>query len=97
MIYIGTFVVFAIYIILQALPNTHTYLYVHDTSIFYQQREVDKIKNLFHDEFAYVWDWFVDNNLSIYFGEDKTKLILFSIMDKNLSELNKYIWQNTLC
>ena len=91
MIYIGTFVVFAIYIILQALPNTHTYLYVHGTSIFYQQREVDKIKNLFHDEFAYVWDWFVDNNLSIYFGEDKTKFILFS-MDKNLSELNKYIW-----
>ena len=22
-------------------------------------------------------DWFVDNELSIYFGEDKTKLILF--------------------
>ena len=32
-------------------------------------------------------NWFVDNNLSIHFGKDKTKCILFS-RDKNLPELN---------
>ena len=25
-----------------------------------------------------IYDWFVDNKLSIYFGEDKTKSILFA-------------------
>ena len=36
-----------------------------------------------------VWDWFVDNKLSVYFGEDKAKCIHFS-RDKNLPELNIY-------
>ena len=27
--------------------------------------------------FSSVCDWFIDNKLSIYIGEDKTKLILF--------------------
>ena len=39
-----------------------------------------------------VWDWFVDNKLSVYFGEDKTKCIHFS-RDKNLPEL-KIIYNN---
>ena len=34
-----------------------------------------------------VCDWFVDKKLSIHFGEDKTKCILFS-RGKNLLELN---------
>ena len=38
-------------------------------------------------EFANLGDWFVDNKLSIHFGEDKTNCILFS-RDKNLPELN---------
>ena len=46
-----------------------------------------KIENVFNKEFANVRDWFVDDKLSIYFGEDKTRYILFS-SDKNLPELN---------
>ena len=46
-----------------------------------------KIENVFNKEFANVCDWFVDDKLSIYFGEDKTRYILFS-SDKNLPELN---------
>ena len=38
-------------------------------------------------EFANVCNWFVDNKLSIHFGEDETKCILFS-RDKNLLEVN---------
>ena len=45
------------------------------------------IENVFNKEFANVCDWSVDNKLSIYFGEDKTKYIPFS-RDKNLPELN---------
>ena len=46
-----------------------------------------KIENVFNKEFANVCDWFVDDKLSIYFGEDNTRYILFS-SDKNLPELN---------
>ena len=36
-----------------------------------------------------IYDWFVDNKLSIYFGEDKTKSILFASKPKikNLQKL----------
>ena len=80
---------FSLYIndIPQALSNTHTYLYADDTSIFCQHKDVTKIENVFSKEFANVCDWFVDNKLSIHFGEDKTKCSLFS-RDRNLPELN---------
>ena len=46
-----------------------------------------QIKNLLNKEFEKVWDWFLDNKLSIHLHKDKTKCIIFS-SDKNLSELN---------
>ena len=73
--------------ILQALSNTHTYLYADDTNIFCQDKDVTEIENVLNKEFANVCDWFIDNRLSVHFGEDKTKCILFS-RDKNLTELN---------
>ena len=38
----------------------------------------------------YICDWFADNKLSIYFGDDKTKSILFASKrgTKNIRELN---------
>ena len=71
----------------QALSNTHVYLYADDTSIFCQHKDVTEIENVLYKEFANVCDWFVDNKLTIHFGEDKTKRILFS-RDKNLPEVN---------
>ena len=73
--------------ILQALSNTHTYLYKDDTSIFCQHKDVTEIENVLNKEFTNVCNWFVVNKQSIHFGEDKTKCILFS-GDKNLPELN---------
>ena len=43
--------------------------------IFYQHQDFTKIKNVSNKTFANVWDWFVDNKLSIHFGEDKTECI----------------------
>ena len=50
-------------------------------------KDVTEIENVSNKEFANVCDWFVDNKLSVHFGEDKIKCILFS-RDKNLSDLN---------
>ena len=33
-----------------------------------------EIENALNKEFANVCDWFVDNKLSIHFGEDRTKV-----------------------
>ena len=71
----------------QALSNINMYLHAHETSIFFQHKDVTEIENVLNKEFVGVCDWFVDNKLSIHFGEDKTKCILFS-RDKNLLELN---------
>ena len=46
-------------------------LYADDTSIFCQHKDVTEIENVLNKEFANVWDWFVDNKLSIHFDEDK--------------------------
>lgn len=46
-----------------------------------------EIQNVSIKQFANVWHWFVDNKLSIYFGQDETKCFLLS-RDKNLLELN---------
>ena len=54
--------------------------------------------SLLNEEFANVWDWFVDSYPSVHFGEEQTKCFLFS-RDKNLSQLNltsNIVWKNTL-
>ena len=45
------------------------------------------IQNVLNKDIANLCDWFVDNKLSIHFGEEETKCILFS-RDKDFSKLN---------
>ena len=44
----------------QALPDSDTYLYAHDTSIFYQYKDIAEIENVLNKEFENVCKWFVD-------------------------------------
>ena len=43
-----------------------------------QHKDINKIENQLNEDFCNICDWFVDNKLSIHFGEDKTKSILFA-------------------
>ena len=54
------------------------FLYVDDTCIACQHKNIDNIENQSNEDFCNICDWLVDNKLSIHFGEDKTKLILFA-------------------
>ena len=49
-----------------------------------------KLKKQLNVDFSNICDWFVDNKLSIHFGEDKTKSILFAskFKKKNIKKLN---------
>ena len=53
-------------------------LYADDSGLLFQHINVTEIKKQLTKDFSNICDWFVDNKLSIHFGEDKTKLILFS-------------------
>ena len=71
----------------QSLSDTGSYLYADDTCIFYQHEDVKKIENVLNKEFSSLCQWFIGNKLSIHFGEDKTKSVLFS-KKRGLREIN---------
>ena len=50
-------------------------------------RTLKKTENVFNKQFSSLCQWFIDNKLSIHFGEDKTKSILFS-KTRGLREIN---------
>ena len=47
-----------------------------------QHKDINKVENQLNEDFSNICDWFVDNKLSIHFGEDKTKSILFASIFK---------------
>ena len=53
-------------------------------------KDIDKIETQLNNDFNSICDWFVDNKLSIHFGEDKTKSIIFGSTRKlnSLRELD---------
>ena len=53
----------------QALKETASHLYAHDTCIFYQDEHVEKIKKVLNKKFSSLYDWFIDNKLFISFWE----------------------------
>ena len=71
----------------QSLSDAGSYLYADDICISYRHDHVNKIQNVFNKEFSSLCRWFMDNKLSIHFGEDKTKSILFS-ETRGLREIN---------
>ena len=53
-------------------------LYADDACLVFQAKDLDIISEKLNTEFNKLCDWFVDNKLSIHFGDDKTKSILFT-------------------
>ena len=74
---------------LQAVSST-VLLHADDSRILYQHKDVVQIEKRLNKDFENLCDWFVDNKLSIQFGEDKRKSVLFASkrQAKNISQLN---------
>ena len=68
----------------QAVEDCSIRLYADDTCISFTHKNVSVIEDKLNKDFNLLCDWFLDNKLSIHFGEDKTKTILFS--PKNLAK-----------
>ena len=62
--------------------NCELILYADDTCLIFQHKDVKVIEKQLNGNFSSMCGWFVDNKLSIHFGEDKTKSILFSTKNK---------------
>ena len=54
------------------------FLYADDTCLACQHNDTNQIEKQLNKDFESICDWFVDNKLSIYFVDDKTKSILFA-------------------
>ena len=48
-------------------------LYADDTCLIFQHSDINEIEIQLNKNFSLICDWFVDNKLSIHFGDDKTK------------------------
>ena len=57
-------------------------LYADDSCLIYQHKDVNEIEKILNKNFSDLCDWFLDNKLSIHFGDDKTKCILFASKNK---------------
>ena len=51
--------------------------YADDTCLVCQHKDINEIEKQLNKDFESICDWFVDNKLSIHFGDDKTKSIYF--------------------
>ena len=68
------------------LKNCGLRLYAGDTCILYSHQYIKFIERNLNYDFNNLYEWFIDNKLSLHFGEDKTKSILFKRGNKsNLS------------
>ena len=52
-------------------------LYADDSCLIFQHKHETEIEKHLNKDFSNLCEWFLDNKLSIHFGEDKTKSILF--------------------
>ena len=57
-------------------------LYADDSCLIFQHKDVKEIEKVLNQNFSDLCDWFVDNKLSIHFGEDKTKCVLLASKNK---------------
>ena len=66
------------------------FLYADDSCLVFTATDLKTIEETLNENFNSLCDWFVENKLSIHFGEDKTKSIIFGSKKKlkNLEALD---------
>ena len=61
-------------------------LYSDSTCLIFQHKDITEIETTLNKIFSMLYDWFVDDKLSIHFGEDKTKSISLAANIKSRSQ-----------
>ena len=80
----------------QTVECRFTLKLVHDMAIaepFFQHYDIDVIELQMNRHFSNICGWFVDDQLNIYFGEDKSQSILFAPLNKfKKLQIEHLIW-----
>ena len=75
--------------------NSELLLYVNDTCLIYMEKDTKTIEEQLNRDFNSLCEWFINNKLSIHFGKEKTKSILFGTKEhvkiKQILTLNTVI------
>ena len=58
--------------------KSNLFLYADDSCLVFQGKDVIEIEKQLNRDFKNICERFVDNRLSIHFGDDKAKSILFA-------------------
>ena len=62
--------------------NCELYLYADDSCLVFQHKNVKEIENKLNKDFSNLCEWFVDNKLSIHFGDEKKNQFFLEINGK---------------
>ena len=62
--------------------KSNLFLYAEYSCLVFQGKDVIEIEKQLNGDFTSICEWFVDNRLSIHFGEDKTKSIICASKSK---------------
>ena len=58
--------------------KSNLFVYADDSCLVFQGKDVTEIEKQLNEDFTNICEWFADNRLSIHFGQDKIKSILFA-------------------
>ena len=73
--------------------KSNLFLYADDSCLVFQGKDAIEIEKELNEDFTNICEWFVDNRLSIHFGQDKTKSILFASKRK-IKRVTKLNYRN---
>ena len=55
--------------------NSDILLYADDTCFIYMGKDIKTIEEQFNTDFSSLCDWFIDNKLSVHFGDEKQSIL----------------------
>ena len=79
-----------------AVTNCDLRLYADDTCLLFSHQNIKSIESNLNSDFNRLCEWFIDNKLSIHFGDDKTKSVLFKRGNKSDVSLNNSRKENVI-
>ena len=83
---------FLIYIIdMPYTIDSELLLYTNDTYLVFQHKDIKTIEEHLNHNISIAIVWFVDNELSVHFGEDESKLILLPSKQIKVDRTNRYL------
>ena len=70
--------------------KSNLFLYANDSCLDFQRKDVTKTEKQLNGDFTDICEWFIDNRLSVHFGEDKTKSLFLTskLKIKKVPKLN---------